>query len=81
LRALLPVTAVLASAELGVLKDDDRFWSLAAERVGVGTLLDDDLGNVTVARRCGWGAVHFTGRDGWVDEVARALGRSDRISP
>ena len=53
LGALLPITAVLASAELGVLKSDDRFWSLAAERVGVGVLLDDDLGNIEAARRCG----------------------------
>jgi putative hydrolase of the HAD superfamily len=79
LEPLLPIAATFASAELGVVKADERFWTLATHAVGAGTLLDDDLGNVEVARRGGWGGVHFTGRDGWVDDVLQALGERGRL--
>ena len=85
LGAVLPLTAVLGSAELGVVKGDDRFWSAAAAQLALPAdaprpvLLDDDLGNVTVARRCGWGGVHFAGEGSWVDDVERALRERGRL--
>jgi hypothetical protein len=42
-------------------------------------LLDDDATNVEVALRCGWGAVHFTGEGGWMDDVRRALAPRGRL--
>ena len=82
---LLPLGAVLGSAELGTVKSDARFWAAAAEHLGLEpddpmpVLLDDDPANVAVARACGWSGVHFTGRDGWIDEVQRALGERGRL--
>jgi putative hydrolase of the HAD superfamily len=79
LGALLPVSDMLYSADLGVEKHDPRFWAAAAARLGragtdaVPVLLDDDLRNVACARRCGWSAVHFAGESGWQADVARAL--------
>lgn len=86
LGALLPLTAVIGSAELGVVKADDRFWTLAAERLGIVStaglpvLLDDGADNVAAARRSGWGGVHFTDRDGWISEVQQTLDERGRIS-
>jgi len=82
---LLPLGAILGSAELGLVKSDPRFWAAAAMRLGLEpggampVLLDDDPTNVDVARSCGWGGVHFTGRDGWIDEVQRALEDRGRL--
>jgi len=79
LGALLPVTDILYSADLGVEKHDERFFALASARLGLvegapaPLLLDDDLRNVETAQRCGWSAVHFTGQAGWQVDVARAL--------
>ena len=85
LRRLLPVAAVLGSAELGAVKADERFWRAATARLGLApgapppVLLDDDATNVEVALRCGWGAVHFTGEGGWMDDVRRALAPRGRL--
>jgi putative hydrolase of the HAD superfamily len=79
LDALLPVSDVLYSADLGFEKHDDRFWVLAGARLGVSDadppplLVDDDLRNVETAQQCGWSGVHFTGQPGWKADVARAL--------
>ena len=79
LRAVLPVTDILYSADIGVEKHDERFFALASARLGLvegapaPVLLDDDLRNVETARRCGWSAVHFTGEAGWQVDVVRAL--------
>ena len=75
----LPIAATLASAELGAVKGDERFWTLATDTLGAGILLDDDLGNVEVASRCGWGAVHFTGGDEWVEDVLQAFSQRGRL--
>ena len=85
LGALLPLHAVLGSAELGAVKGDARFWHAAALRLGLDqntpapVLLDDDPTNVEVARSCGWGGVLFTRRDGWVGSVQQALGERGRL--
>ncbi len=77
---------MIGSADLGVVKADDRFWTLAAERLGIVSaaglpvLLDDDADNVAAARRCGWGGVRFTGRDGWIFAVQQTLDDQGRIS-
>lgn len=79
LQALVPVSDILYSADLGVEKHDERFFHLASARLGrvdgdpAPVLLDDDLRNVETAQRCGWSAVHFTGQAGWEADVARAL--------
>lgn len=84
LGSLLPLDDVLCSGDLGYEKNDPQFFELASERLAVSpaerssiVFVDDRIGNVDVARSCGWQAVHATGDETWHDDVAVALGISD----
>jgi HAD superfamily hydrolase (TIGR01509 family) len=82
LEALLPVSGVAFSGDLGVVKSDPRFYERAERRLGVVgfghrvVFLDDTMRNVEAATRHGWKAVHFTRDEDWRSDVAAALERA-----
>jgi putative hydrolase of the HAD superfamily len=77
-RGKLPLDGIAYSSDLGYVKSDVRFFQQATDRFlltrdqGV-ILVDDVQENVEVARRSGWGAVHFTEGGDWTREVDAAL--------
>ena len=83
LGAMLPIDAVLYSADLGVQKHEPAFFELASARLGVShdrrgdvVFVDDAAHNVEQARAAGWQAVHA--EPGvppriWVRQVERML--------
>ena len=78
--ARLELGDVLSSAALGVEKSDPAFFDLASARLGVSdrsdvVFVDDTLGNVEVARSCGWHAIHAVDDHSWIRAV-RAVRRS-----
>lgn len=66
------------SAEERLLKPDAEIYRRALNRLGVqprqAVFVDDFIENVEAARRLGMAAIHFTGRDQAVGELATLLG-------
>lgn len=87
LGGLIPLEAVIYSADLGVQKHDPRFFELATQHLGVDPVdrssivfVDDVEHNVEQARAAGWSAFGATAGVDWISPVAQALGLPSRAS-
>jgi putative hydrolase of the HAD superfamily len=84
---LLPVSAFVHSAAVGLMKRDDGYFAAACEALDIDpaaravVFVDDTLANVEAARRHGWSAIHFTKGAGWRDEIDAALTQACAPAP
>lgn len=86
--SVVPLDAVLYSADIGYQKHDPEFFDLASERLGLSAeqrssvvFVDDAIDNVEVARASGWRAVHAAPDRPWRHEVDELLDLSSSSSP
>jgi putative hydrolase of the HAD superfamily len=82
LAKMLPVSAIIYSAAIGHVKDEPEFYALAdamleTESFGDAVVfVDDTLGNVEVARKHGWRAIHFDQATPWRATIDHSLRRA-----
>lgn len=79
--AVVPLSDVLSSADLGYQKHDRGFFELASDRLNLTAserssvvFVDDVLNNVEVARSFGWRSVHAAPGSPWHAEVEQLMG-------